>query len=117
MSGVTGGRRDKRTTARIEAPTQSRKRSATATPRTYGTAPALDPSGGAGREVGDADGEAGPVGESLELQLPQSCSIAVAAAGIRGDEQLVRIAVTATRQWDVAVETKPLIDGRRRALP
>jgi hypothetical protein len=44
MSGVTGGRRGKRTTARIEAPTQSRKRSATATPRTYGTAPALDPS-------------------------------------------------------------------------
>jgi len=30
--------------ARNEAPTQSRKRSATATPRTYGTAPALDPS-------------------------------------------------------------------------
>ena len=30
--------------ARIEAPTQSRKRSATATPRAYGTAPALDPS-------------------------------------------------------------------------
>ncbi len=44
MSGVTGGRRDTRTTARIEAPTKSRKRSATATPRTYGTAPALDPS-------------------------------------------------------------------------
>ena len=44
MSGVTGGRRDKRTMARTEAPTQSRKRSATATPRAYGTAPALDPS-------------------------------------------------------------------------
>ncbi len=44
MSGVTGGRWDPRTTARNEAPTQSRKRSATATPRTYGTAPALDPS-------------------------------------------------------------------------
>jgi hypothetical protein len=42
MSGVTGGRR-RRTTARNEAPTHSRKRSATATPRTYGTAPALDP--------------------------------------------------------------------------
>jgi hypothetical protein len=43
MSGVTGGRWVKRTTARNEAPTQSRKRSATATPRAYGTAPALDP--------------------------------------------------------------------------
>jgi hypothetical protein len=43
MSGVTGGRW-KRTMARIEAPTQSRKRSATATPQAYGTAPAFDPS-------------------------------------------------------------------------
>src|ERR1019366_5659364 len=43
MSGVKGGRR-RRTTAWNEAPTQSRKRSATATPQAYGTAPALDPS-------------------------------------------------------------------------
>jgi hypothetical protein len=48
MSGVTGGRWVKRTTARNEAPTQSRKRSATATPRAYGTAPALDPRDSAG---------------------------------------------------------------------
>jgi hypothetical protein len=43
MSGVKGGGR-RRTTVRIEAPTQSRKGSETATPRTYGTAPFLDPS-------------------------------------------------------------------------
>ncbi len=44
MSGVTGGRWVQRTMARNEAPTESRKRSVTATPRAYGTAPALDPS-------------------------------------------------------------------------
>jgi hypothetical protein len=43
MSGVTGGGR-RRTTARIEAPGQPRKGPETATPRTYGTAPFLDPS-------------------------------------------------------------------------
>jgi hypothetical protein len=56
MSGVLGGRR-KRTMARNEAPTQSRKRSAPATPRTYGTAPALDPRRGVGppQSVGLSD--------------------------------------------------------------
>ncbi len=56
MSGVTGGRRDKRIMARNEAPTQSRKRSATATPQACDTAPALDPSVARGR------GRAGPDG-------------------------------------------------------
>src|SRR5262249_9589552 len=41
-----------RAMVRIEAPMHSRKGSATATPRTLGTAPALDPSGSPGRSQG-----------------------------------------------------------------
>jgi len=48
----------------------------------------LVPLGRAGRKVRDADGETGPVGKSLELQLPESCSIAIATAAVGRDEQL-----------------------------
>ncbi len=66
MSGVTGGRWVQRTMARNEAPTESRKRSVTATPRAYGTAPALDPSDSAWPRdtLGPSDRQALPIRRS-----------------------------------------------------
>src|SRR5688572_13038082 len=54
--------------------------------------PVLDlvPLAGAGREVADADAQAGLVGEALELGLPPSGAAAVAAATVCGDQRLGR---------------------------
>ena len=53
----------------------------------------LVPLGRAGRKVRDADREARAVGESLEFQLPESSSIAIASATVSGDEQFRGIGV------------------------
>ncbi len=44
----------------------------------------LVPFAGAGRQVGHGDGEAGLVGEALDLALPQADPNAIAAAAIFG---------------------------------
>ena len=50
----------------------------------------LVPFAGAGREVADGHGQAGLVGEALQLELPQPDARAVAAAAIGGDQQPAR---------------------------
>ena len=45
------------------------------------------PLAGAGRVMGDADGQAGFVGELLQLDLPEAQAGAIAAAAVGGDEQ------------------------------
>ena len=49
------------------------------------------PFAGAGRQVGDRHGEAGLVGEALQLALPQTNAGAVAAAAVGRDQQTIRV--------------------------
>lgn len=75
--------------------------------------------------MADRDREAGLIGEFLQFELPQSQPIAVAAAGVGGDEDALRLRVDAAAfgpppprikatakapgSWSVPMLTKPAL--------
>src|ERR1700732_823011 len=72
---------------RTEAPAIGESRRTTATPQDLkpkATAPVVDSTAGAGRQMGDGYNQAGFVGKALEFTFPETDAGAVAAAAIGG---------------------------------
>src|ERR1700732_1523733 len=70
---------------RTEAPAIGESRRTTATPQDLkpkATAPVVDSTAGAGRQMGDGYNQAGFVGKALEFTFPETDAGAVAAAAI-----------------------------------